>query len=150
MAGTGKTRERNVQTPGWMRRPTVSPSAGTTGDTAADTATQDTATQDTAAQDTATQDTATQDTATQDGHGQGGSPGAGDPAAPGSRRTRILLLASGGVGVLVVAGVTIGMLGASGSAGHATTVSDHHARAAPAAAGGVRDPGRRGDPHQRC
>jgi hypothetical protein len=37
------------------------------------------------------------------------------------------MLAAGGVGVLVVAGVTIGTLGASSSGGHTTTVSDHHA-----------------------
>ena len=125
MPGIGNTRERNVQTPGWMRRPTASRSAGAAGDTAADTA-------------------------TQDADGQGGSPAAGNPgdeggqgspaagnpgppAAPGSRRTKILLLASGGVGVLVVAGVTVGMLGASGSAGHATTVSDHQSGGAQAA-----------------
>ncbi len=103
----------------------MSPSAGAGGDAAADTASQDTATQD-----TASQDTATQDTAAEGGPGQGGSSAAGDSAAPGSRRTRILLLTAGGVGVLAVAGVAIGMLGASGSAGHATTVSDRQTHAA--------------------
>jgi hypothetical protein len=37
------------------------------------------------------------------------------------------MLAAGGAGVLVVAGVTIGTLGASSSPGHTTTVSDRHA-----------------------
>ena len=72
---------------------------------------------------------ATAGAAAAQGGAPGRQPGAGDAAAPGSRRTRTLLLATGGVGVLVVAGVTIGTLGASGSAGHATTVSDRQSGA---------------------
>ncbi len=117
MAGIGNTRERNVQTPGWMRRPTASPSAGATGDSPADAP--------------------AQDGDGQGGDSQGGSPAAADPGAgntaPGSRRTKILL-ATGGVGVLVVAGATIGIVGASSSAGHATTVSDRQSHGAQAAA----------------
>ena len=112
-----------MQTPGWMRRPTASPSGGTTAGAAADTATQ------------AGDGQGGSPPAGNPGDGQGGSPAAGNPgdaAAPRSRRTKILL-ASGGVGVLVVAGVTIGILGASGSAGHATTVSDHQSGAQAAA-----------------
>ncbi len=124
MAGTGNTRERNVQTPGWMRRPTASPSARAAVVTAADAA----------AQDGHGQGGDGQDGDGQDGGTAAADPGAGNTAAPGSRRTRILLLATGGVGVLVVAGVTIGIVGASSSAGHATTVSGRQSHGAQAAA----------------
>ncbi len=113
-----------MQTPGWMRRPTASPSAGAAGGTAADAA----------AQDGDGQDGDGQDGDGQDGGTAAADPGAGNTAAPGSRRTRILLLATGGVGVLVVAGVTIGIVGASSSAGHATTVSGRQSHGAQAAA----------------
>ena len=142
MLGIENTRERHVQTPGWMRRPTASPSAGTTAGTAADTATQDGDGQGGSPPAGNPGDGDGQGGSPPagnpgDGDGQGGGPAAGNPgdadaAAPASRRTKILL-ASGGVGVLVVAGVTIGMLGASGSAGHATTVSDHQSGGAQAA-----------------
>lgn len=100
-----------------MRRPTASPSSGAKGDAAGDTAAQDTDAQG----------------ATQDGATQDGAAPAGAAAAGGSRRTKIALIATAGVGVLVVAGVTIGTLGAAGP-GHATTVSDGHATGAKAAA----------------
>ena len=73
---------------------------------------------------------------------QAGSVPPGDPAgaaaggagAGGSRRTKGALLAAAGVGVLVIAGVTIGTLSAASPAGHTTNVSDgHSAAAAPAA-----------------
>jgi hypothetical protein len=54
--------------------------------------------------------------------------------AGGSRRTKIALLGAAGAGVLVVAGVTIGILGASSPSGHATTVSDRDSSGARAAA----------------
>jgi hypothetical protein len=59
---------------------------------------------------------------------------AGGAGAGGSRRTKVAWLAAAGVGVLVIAGVTIGTLSAASPAGHTTNVSDHHsAAAAPAA-----------------
>ena len=85
-----------------------------------------------------------------------GTAAEGTSGGGGSQRTKIALLASAGVGVLVVAGVTIGTLGASsGNAGHATTVSDRHSSAAqgrdgPAAPGGLGDRGRHDHRHRRC
>ena len=128
MAGIGNTREQNVQTPGWMRRPTASPSSGTEGD-AADAASQGGAAQDGDAQDGDAQGAAGPDgagPAAEAGSTQAGSTQAGG-AGGGSRRTKTALLAAGGVGLLVVAGVLVGTLSASSSAGHATTVSDRHA-----------------------
>jgi hypothetical protein len=103
-----------------MRRPTASPSSGA-------------------------KDGAAAGAAAPDGDAQGAAaPGDAAPAEPGgsaqggnagSRRTKIILLGAAGVGVLVVAGVTIGTLGSSSTAGHATTVSDggsSGAKAAPA------------------
>ena len=100
-----------MQTPGWMRRLTASPSSGAKDDAAGSAAAPD-----------------------GDAHGDGAAaPGGAAPAEPGgsaqggnagSRRTKIILLGAAGVGVLVVAGVTIGTLGSSSTAGHATTVSD--------------------------
>jgi hypothetical protein len=60
---------------------------------------------------------------------------AGGAGAGGSRRTKVALLAAAGVGVLVIAGVTIGTLSAASPAGHTTNVSDGHSSgaAAPAA-----------------
>ena len=108
-----------MQTPGWMRRLTASPSS-------------------------AAKDGAAGSAAAPDGDAQGAAaPGGAAPAGPGgsaeggnagSRRTRIILLSAAGVGVLVVAGVTIGTLGSSSTAGHATTVSDHGSSGAKAAA----------------
>jgi hypothetical protein len=118
-----------VQTPGWMRRLTASPSSGA---------------KDGAAGSAAVPDGDAQGAAAPDGDAQGAAaPGGAASAEPGgsaedgnagSRRTRIVLLSVAGVGVLVVAGVTIGMLGSSGTAGHATTVSDGSSSGAKAAA----------------
>ena len=78
---------------------------------------------------------------TQAGEAQAGSvpPGesagtaAGGAGAGRSRRTKVAWLAAAGVGVLVIAGVTIGTLSAASPAGHTTNVSDHHSAAAPVA-----------------
>jgi L,D-transpeptidase catalytic domain len=51
---------------------------------------------------------------------------AGGTGAGGSRRTKVAWLAAAGVGVLVIAGVTIGALSAASPAGHTTNVSDRH------------------------
>jgi hypothetical protein len=102
-----------VQTPGWMRRPTASVSSGAEGGAAGNAAAQDAGTPDGTAPGGAAQDGAAQDGAA--GSGPGG----------GSRRTKIALLAGAGVAVLVVAGVTIGTLGAA-RPGHAADVSDGH------------------------
>ncbi len=67
-----------------------------------------------------------------EGAAAAGNAAEGTSGGGGSQRTKIALLATAGVGVLVVAGVTIGTLGASGNAGHATTVSDRHSSAAQA------------------
>ena len=64
-----------------------------------------------------------------------GTPGpraAGGTGAGGSRRTKVALLAAAGVGVLVIAGVTIGALGAARPPGHTTNVSDRHSSGAQA------------------
>jgi hypothetical protein len=67
-----------------------------------------------------------------------GSTAAGDAAAGGtgsggSRRTKVALLTAAGVGVLVIAGVTIGTIGAAGRpTGHTTNVSDRHSSGAQA------------------
>ena len=109
-----------MQTPGWMRRSTASPSSGAEGGAAATAAAPDGDADGAAAGGTAP--------AGQGAGAQGGS--------AGSRRTKIILLSAAGVGVLVVAGVTIGTLGSS-SPGRATTVSDREssgAKAAPAPA----------------
>ncbi len=66
--------------------------------------------------------------------GDAGSAAAGGTGAGGSRRTKVALLAAAGVGVLVIAGVTIGTLGAASPAGHTTNVSDRHSSGAAAAA----------------
>ena len=60
---------------------------------------------------------------------------AGGAGAGRSRRTKVAWLAAAGVGVLVIAGVTIGTLSAASPAGHTTNVSDGHSSgaAAPAA-----------------
>jgi len=113
-----------VQTPGWMRRPTADVSSGAEGGAAGNVAAQGADTPggpvpDATAQEGAAQDGAAQDGAAQDGAAQGSAAG----AAGGSRRTKIALLAGAGVAVLVVAGVTIGTLGA---ARPATDVSDGH------------------------
>jgi hypothetical protein len=81
------------------------------------------------AADTQAADTQAADTG--GGSTGGGNAQGGDTGAAGSRRTKIALLAAGGVGVLVVAGVTIGTLGA-GSASRTTTVSDHDSSGAQA------------------
>ena len=62
-----------------------------------------------------------------DSGGTSGGTGAG-----GSRRTKVALLTAAGVGVLVIAGVTIGTLGAARSDGHTTNVSDRHSSGAQA------------------
>ena len=108
-----------MQTPGWMRRPTAPPASGA-------------------------KDGADGSEAAADGDAQGAAaPGGAAPAEPGgsaqggnagSRRTKFILLGAAGVGVLVVAGVTIGTLGSSSTAGHATTVSDGGSSGAKAAA----------------
>ena len=111
-----------MQTPGWMRRPTASPSSEA---------------KDGAAGSAATTDGDAQGAAAPGGAAPAEPGGSAQSGNPGSRRTRIVLLSVAGVGVLVVAGVTIGMLGSSGTAGHATTVSDKSssgAKAAPAPA----------------
>jgi L,D-transpeptidase catalytic domain len=61
-----------------------------------------------------------------------GGTGAGGAGAGGSRRTKVILLAAAGVGVLVIAGVTIGTLSAASPAGHSTNVSDHQSSGAAA------------------
>jgi hypothetical protein len=61
-----------------------------------------------------------------------GGSGAGGSGAGGSRRTKVALLTAAGVGVLVIAGVTIGTLGAARPAGHTTNVSDRHSSGAQA------------------
>ncbi|HEX3387498.1 MAG TPA: L,D-transpeptidase family protein, partial [Streptosporangiaceae bacterium] len=61
-----------------------------------------------------------------------GGTGAGGTGAGGSRRTKVLLLTAAGVGVLVIAGVTIGTLGAASPARHTTNVSDRHSGGAQA------------------
>src|ERR1039457_591616 len=106
MAGIGSTREQNVQTPGWMRRPTASPSSGTEGD-AAGAASQGGAAQGAAGHDgagPAAETGSTQAGSTQAGSTQAGGTQAGGTGG-GSRRTKTALLAAGGVGVPVVAGV---------------------------------------------
>ena len=65
------------------------------------------------------------------GTGAGGT-GAAETGAGGSRRTKVILLAAAGVGVLVIAGVTIGTLSAASPAGHSTNVSDHQSSGAAA------------------
>ena len=68
--------------------------------------------------------------------GDSGAPAAGGTGAGGSRRTKVALLTAAGVAVLVIAGVTIGTLGAARPSGHTTNVSDRHssgAQAGPAA-----------------
>ena len=108
-----------MQTPGWMRRLTASPSSAARDGAAGSAAAPEGEAQGAAAPGDAAP-------AEQDGSAQGGS-AQGDTAQGGnadSRRTKIALLSVAGVGVLVVAGVTIGMLGSSSTAGHATTVSD--------------------------
>jgi L,D-transpeptidase catalytic domain len=88
----------------------------------------------------------TQASDTQAGEAQAGSVPPGDSAgtaagaaggagAGRSRRTKVAWLAAAGVGVLVIAGVTIGTLSAASPAGHTTNVSDGHSSgaAAPAA-----------------
>ncbi len=59
---------------------------------------------------------------------------AGGTGAGGSRRTKVAWLAAAGVGVLVIAGVTIGTLSAASPAGHTTNVSDRHSSGSTAAA----------------
>ncbi len=123
-----------MQTPGWMRRLTASPSS----------AAKDGAAASAAAPDGDAPDGDAQGAAAPGGDAQGGAaPGGAAPAEPGggagggnagSRRTRIVLLSVAGVGVLVVAGVTIGTLGSSSPAGHATTISDRSSSGAKAAA----------------
>jgi hypothetical protein len=118
-----------VQTPGWMRRPTASPSSGAKGGAAGSAAAPEGEAGGAAAPGGAApaeQDGTAQDGTAQDGTAQGGN--------ADSRRTKIALLSVAGVGVLVVAGVTIGMLGSSSTAGHATTVSDHGSSGAKAGA----------------
>jgi hypothetical protein len=104
-----------------MRRPTASPSSGAKGGTAASAAAQDGDADGAAAGSGAAP--AEQGAGAQGGNTQGGN--------TGSRRTKIALLSAAGVGVLGVAGVTIGTLGSS-SPGHATTVSDGHSSGAKA------------------
>ncbi len=115
-----------MQTPGWMRRPTAPPSSGAKGGAAASAAAPDGDGQGAAAQSGAAP--------AEEGGAQGGA-GPGDQGGnAGSRRTKIALLGAAGLGVLVVAGVTIGMLGTSSPAGHATTVSDRGSSGAKAQA----------------
>jgi hypothetical protein len=57
---------------------------------------------------------------------------AGGAGAGGSRRTKVAWLAAAGVGVLVIAGVTIGTLSAASPAGHTANVSDRHSSGASA------------------
>jgi L,D-transpeptidase catalytic domain len=125
-----------------MRRATSSPSSGAEGEAAGGAAPQDGDAQDGDAQDGNAQDGNAQDAAAQDAPtpapAQDGSGEAGTTSPAGSRRTKIALLSAAGVAVLVVAGVTIGTLGASRSAGHATTVSDRHSSGAQAAAAPLR------------
>jgi hypothetical protein len=64
--------------------------------------------------------------------GDSGGAAAGGTGAGGSRRTKVALLTAAGVGVLVIAGVTIGTLGAARSDGHTTNVSDRHSSGAQA------------------
>jgi hypothetical protein len=66
------------------------------------------------------------------GPAAGGTGGTGGTGAGGSRRTKVALLTAAGVGVLVIAGVTIGTLGAARSGGHTANVSDHHSGSADA------------------
>ncbi len=124
-----------MQTPGWMRRPAASPSSGAKGDAAASAAAQEADGQGAAGQDSAAPgqraQTASAETAGTEAAGTeaAGTEAAGTEAGSDgarSRRTKIAVIAMAGVGVLVVAGVTIGTLGAAGPAGHATTVSDRH------------------------
>ena len=124
-----------MQTPGWMRRPAASPSSGAKGDAAASAGAQEADGQGAAGQDSAAPgqgaQTASAETAsTEAGSTEAGSTEAGSTGTRSdgarSRRTKIAVIATAGVGVLVVAGVTIGTLGAAGPAGHATTVSDRH------------------------
>jgi hypothetical protein len=96
----------------------------------ADTQAADTQAADTQAADTQAADT--QAASTGGGSAEGGNAPGGNTGAAGSRRTKIGLLAAGGIGVLVVAGVTIGTLGAGGSASRTTTVSDHDSSGAQA------------------
>ena len=63
--------------------------------------------------------------------GDSGGAASGGTGA-GSRRTKVALLTAAGVGVLVIAGVTIGTLGAARSDGHTTNVSDRHSSGAQA------------------
>jgi hypothetical protein len=65
------------------------------------------------------------------GTAAGGTAGGGTGAG-GSRRTKVILLTAAGVAVLVIAGVTIGTLGAAGPAAHTTNVSDRHSSGAQA------------------
>ncbi len=115
-----------------MRRPTASLSSGAKGNSAGGADARDGDAQDGDAQAGAAADGDAQAGAAADGDAQAGAAADGDAqagstGAAGSRRTKITLLALAGVGILVVAGVTIGTLGASGSSSHATTVSDRDA-----------------------
>jgi hypothetical protein len=110
----------------------AAPDGAAPGTAAPGTAAPGTAVQaaDTQAADTQAADTQAADTG--GGGTGGGSTGGGNTDAAGSRRTKIALLAAGGVGVLVVAGVTIGTLGAGGSTSRTTAVSDHDSSGAQA------------------
>jgi hypothetical protein len=104
---------------------------------APDTTTESSAAQASEAQASEAQASEAQASETQAGSvppGDSGSTAAGGTGGGGSRRTKVALLAAAGVGVLVIAGVTIGTLGAARPAGHATNVSDGHSAGAGTAA----------------
>jgi L,D-transpeptidase catalytic domain len=113
-------------------------SGGAAGDgPAPDTSTESAATQASEAQAGETQASEAQASETEAGGvppGDAGSTAAGGTGAGGSRRTKVALLAVAGVGVLVIAGVAIGTLGAARSGGHTTNVSDRHSSSAGPAA----------------
>ncbi|MGI8450992.1 MAG: L,D-transpeptidase [Streptosporangiaceae bacterium] len=120
-----------MQTPGWMRRATASPSAGAKGGAAASAAAPDGEAPDGETQGAAQDGAAPAEQGGAAPAEQGGSAQGGNA---GSRRTKVVLLSAAGVGVLVVAGVAIGTLGSSSTAGHATTVSDRDSSGAKAGA----------------
>ena len=104
---------------------------------APDTATESAAAQASETRASETQASETEATKTQASQiqaqaGDSGGPAAGGTGAGGSRRTKVILLAAAGVGVLVIAGVTIGTLSAASPAGHTTNVSDRHSSGASA------------------
>jgi hypothetical protein len=104
---------------------TESAATGDSGETAAESSAGSTAAEGTAG-NTAAEGAAAGDTAA-------GDTAAGGNGTGGSRRTRVILLTAAGVAVLVIAGVTIGTLGAAGPARHTTNVSDRHSSGAQAA-----------------